>query len=73
MVMTQEKAFKIAKKHIGDNSKTISCFEAIKEAVNDALDEVKNKGKAVVRTNGEWTSSNVTAFINEESINKLKI
>jgi hypothetical protein len=36
--------------------------------VESALKAASEKGEAFVRTNGEWTSSKVTAGVNKESI-----
>jgi hypothetical protein len=44
--------------------------EFAKLHVEAALKEASEKGEAVVRTNGEWTSSKVTAGVNKESILK---
>jgi hypothetical protein len=42
--------------------------EFAKLHVEAALKAASEKGEAVVRTNGEWTSSKVTAGVNKESI-----
>lgn len=53
-------------------------IEFAKLHVEAALKEASEKAEAFVRTNGEWTSSNVTAGVNKNSIlnsyplNKIK-
>lgn len=43
-------------------------IEFAKLHVEAALTEASENGQAFVNGNGEWTSSNVTAFINKDSI-----
>jgi len=43
-------------------------IEFAKIHVEAALKAASEKGEAFVRTNGEWTSSKVTAGVNKESI-----
>lgn len=43
-------------------------IEFAKLHVEAALKAASEKGEALVRTNGEWTSSKVTARVNKESI-----
>jgi hypothetical protein len=52
-----------------DKDKCIeNMIEFAKLHVEAALKEASEKGEAFVRTNGEWTSSKVTAGLNKESI-----
>jgi len=52
----------------GRHGTTKTLKEAMKEACRQTLELAAKNAKAYVATNGEWTSSNVAATVNKQSI-----
>jgi len=73
--MTEERLNEIIYLHTnaGLSGESFDALQAMKQAVNEVLDEAAEKAEAWVSSNGEWTSSKVSARVDKKSILNLKV